>query len=206
MWNPQAVVNLLPCINKKIRVDRDSALEGCCVWISACMAVHTYNREKAHKMYDGMKDDVSEYEWLHLFRSRTTKGSSLGERLKKFGVQLKKIGIAQKDKLVEYLMDKNTTGMYVCMLNDQQFTSSHAIAVDCNNHPTLILDCCETSALELTKKNLDKCCGRECIFQHISHIGQIIYAESKSNSWKGWKEGLCSKFMLETPSFDGRPR
>ena len=38
-----------------------------------------------------------------------------------------------------------------------QGSSTHVVAIDCNNK--LILDCEETHKLELTNENLNRCCG-----------------------------------------------
>ena len=133
-----------------------------------------------YAMKNEMENDIHKYEWLYLYQRNNTGSSSLSELLKTFQIQLHRVNLRGKTKMIKYLMDKDTHGTYVCLLNDQQHASSHAIAVNCSRDPRLILDSYETVALEITVENLDRCCGPQCIFQHISHIGEIVYVPRKS--------------------------
>ena len=77
-------------------------------------------------------------------------------------------------------MLSETRGKYVCCLCDGNYSSNHAIGVDCDSCPKHIWDCCERYALELTMKNLHRCCGHNSHFEKIKYVGQLKQYGQKS--------------------------
>jgi hypothetical protein len=61
----------------------------------------------------------------------------------------------------DYLLDDNTTGLYICKLETKINTKTHVVAIDCDNKT--VFDCMEDYSLYLTKENLDYCCGQDAI-------------------------------------------
>jgi hypothetical protein len=59
---------------------------------------------------------------------------------------------------IDYLLDTNTTGLYVCMLQMRIGIKTHVIGIDC--YKKTIFDCMEDYSLCLNKENYDYCCGQ----------------------------------------------
>ena len=166
-------VNTLPWIKKLFRVNLARDLEGCCMWLSACLGVSVFNKDKAADMFYEMKDSISTYEWIYMYKANKQGGSTLAELLKEWTpIQLRKVSQVDKSRRLEHLLHKNTTGIYVCVIQDQS-RATHAVSVNCNHDPKLILDCYEDRALELSKEKLTRCCGPNSIFKSIEQLGEI---------------------------------
>ena len=148
--------------------------DHCCVWISACMLVNLDDQTLAKTMMEFMCKKGINMGWLHLFAPKDhCDRRSLSIYLNKyhFGYQLKRA--KTQNTFVEHIMNAKSTGKYVCLLCDGNYSTTHEIGVDCDVYPKLIWDCCEDSALELSEANLDRCCGPGTYLKSISFMGEL---------------------------------
>ena len=122
-----------------------------------------------------MEMDLETFEWMFLTKiPKDYKGKDstrLVDMLQKkcFGYTLKKIPISKMGiSNLDYILDNETNGQFLCQLQSQGGSKLHVIGVDCNEK--VILDCCEQYELKLTMNNLHHCCGR-----YLKGLKKIAY-------------------------------
>lgn len=139
--------------------------ENGCSWLTLAILVHLVNPTVAENMITMYRNDYERFEWLGLTKIHrdfkdmgyeTVQSILQNERI---GYQLKKKKISKCSRQchIEYLLDNETKGLYLCSLDPCMGSTTHVIGIDCDNK--LILDSEETHKLELTMANLNRCCG-----------------------------------------------
>ena len=137
--------------------------ENSCTWLTVSMIIHMMNSVVAEKMIALYMSDYERFEWLGLtkvyrnFKSLGQETVQLILQSERFPYRLKKMKLSNDRRYIDILFDDNTKGLYLCCLEPHMGSSTHVVAIDCNNK--LILDCEETHKLELTNENLNRCCG-----------------------------------------------
>ena len=122
-----------------------------------------------------MEMDLETFEWMFLTKIpidyKGKDSTRLVDMLQKkcFGYTLKKIPISKMGiSYLDYILDNETNGQFLCQLQSQGGSKLHVIGVDCNEK--VILDCCEQYELKLTMNNLHHCCGR-----YLKGLKKIAY-------------------------------
>ena len=186
-WSYGIQGTFFPRIKPKFRFNKENG--GCCVWLSACMLVNTFDSLLADNMIQYMKNNKEKVRWMTLFGKRNRKnfyGGAVrsGERilakeLPKFHLLLNHVSFSNNVDTHEKLL--TNYGLYVCIISTYPcYTQSHAIGVQCDTESRLIWDGVERRAMEYTIQNLHLCCPQlkvcptEEQFIKISFIGQII--------------------------------
>ena len=62
------------------------------------------------------------------------------------------------------------TGKYVCALTDMNYSSNHAVGIDCDYNLKNISDCCKETSLYLIHDNMNKFVGVGEILQIFHQI------------------------------------
>ena len=149
----------------------------CCTWISACMLVNIDDFKAATTMMEFMQKQGNDMEWLHLCRhgkdDQRSNHSSLSTYMNSNNFGCNVYHVDDSPNYVADLMNEKSTGKFVCILCDGNFSSTYAIGVDCDSNPKLIWDCCENTALELSSANLDRCCGQGTCLTSIACMVQV---------------------------------
>ena len=174
------ILNVIDSSNKmkKLRDEfqyNNKKFVNCCVWLSAVLLMDKNNQQIASNMLQMMEMDLETFEWMFLTKiPNDYKGKNatrLVDMLQKkcFGYTLKKIPISKMGlSYLDYILDNETNGQFLCQLQSQGGSKLHVIGVDCNEK--VILDCCEQYELKLTMNNLHHCCGR-----YLKGLKKIAY-------------------------------
>lgn len=111
---------------------------------------------------------------LQLFSAQVSLGSHI--QLSKSNYQLKRVQFHNRKGLPthEKLMKADVKGKYVCVLLDSNYSTNHAVGIDCDSEPKMIWDCCESQALNLCVSHLNRCVGSDESFVRISYIGELV--------------------------------
>lgn len=176
LWEP--IGQLLPRIDSRLRVNKHTDLIGCCVWLSACLLVNVLDKTTATKMHEYMKTNMDKCKFLYLFTGKKKNHlgrNTLGTQIQPFKYQLQHVTETKQQTRLEFLMSTTAIGMYICLLSDQQLGGTHAIGIDCRSEKKIIWDCCESCALELSRENLDKCCGDHNVFANMRSISELKF-------------------------------
>ena len=165
-----------------------------CVWLSAALLINTSNENLAKKMIEYFKENPVRFEWLLILKQ--TKKSIINESVikkdtlqqilqAKFGYELKKVKKHSRNlRYEDYILCPETDGLYLCLLETLSGSKTHIVGIDCNK--STIYDCMEENALQLTRKNLDYCCGPNSNgLKHISLCVEVLpRTENKQNKTK----------------------
>ena len=110
--------------------------------------------------------------------------TSLAEMLSKIThYKLQKVTRKQQKNqhdVIDFLLS-TAKGKYVCILQDNNYSQSHVVEVDCSSSPKLIWDCAESNALLLSRENLDRCTGENTTCRVIKTIGEIVLKTDSKN-------------------------
>ena len=134
-----------------------------CVWLSASLLIDSRDKHISNKMIEMLTKNPSKYEWLFLSKipkdQKCTGSETLQHLLQsETEYELKKPTTTDTEKgFLTFILRKNTSGLYVCQLEDTSGRKTHFVGIDCDNEE--IFDCEESNVLSLTKDNLDYCCG-----------------------------------------------
>ena len=144
-----------------------------CVWLSAALIVNQIKPKMADLMIDMLRESPKKYEWMFFTKiphdwqkySSANGIQTLNDNLQrkpiKFNLRKVRIDLKKEDGYYEYIFNKDRIGKYLCQLETYGGSTSHVVAIDCDNQH--ILDCHEPNILKLSKKNLDYCCGKYLI-------------------------------------------
>ena len=69
---------------------------------------------------------------------------------------LQRLNIQRKGYL-KYVMEECTTGIYICFLKSHDNVTEHCIGINVDKRE--IYDCEEEGVLDLSIKNINRCCG-----------------------------------------------
>ena len=69
---------------------------------------------------------------------------------------------------IEFILDPDRIGMFLCQLESIGGCKKHVIGVDC--YKQVILDSSESNAINLSRENLDYCCGK-----YLLGVNRIVY-------------------------------
>ena len=76
---------------------------------------------------------------------------------------------------LDYLLDPETKGIYICQLEATGGERKHVLGVDCDGKQRAIYDPSERYAIKLNRRNFDYCCGKYLIgLQKIYLCYQIV--------------------------------
>ena len=117
---------------------------------------------------------------LKVPKSQKGFGVSLSQILSKNTTfKLEKVkGVREISDRLDYLLAKETKGMYICQLRSLAMTSKHVVGVDCDNG--WIYDCMEIEKLPLSLESFNYCCGEhENGIKEIASWAKFIHHRQK---------------------------
>ena len=173
------------------QISYDDAYHNGCVWLAACLLIHTVDTDLSHTMIKRYEESQKTFEWMDLFKKKKRKRhnmecyteANLYDQLlytKGNKYQLQRVRLwkdCMSKDITEMVVEELQEGMFVAILQDKNGGSSHAVGVDASKK--LIYDCLEERALPLNKGNLSICCGINKEFNRIKFVGQIKMKDQK---------------------------
>ena len=161
-------------LREEFQVDNERFV-NCCAWLAAVLLINVDDEKVATHMLDLLKPESEEplqdFEWMCFTKDPRKTRKILIERLQKKDIKydLKKVQyVGKKRSYLRTILDEDTKGQYLCQLQTSNSTKRYVIGVYCNKK--LIFDSCEKYALDLTRKNLDYCCG-----ENSATLKRIVY-------------------------------
>ena len=162
---------LLQC-RKHLSVD----VEKKCVWLSLCLVVHYQKADDAIVLLELMSNSnlelnfdfvkLNDKELIHLVQQNTK-------------YELRKVSDFHKTKDSVYFLLNQLEKNVVCVLKDNNGSSSHAVGVISRDGVRYILDPQEKTMLPLKQKYLNRCCGENLTCIGISAMREVHLKRSK---------------------------
>ena len=143
--------------------------ENSCCWLTFALLVNVSNPVVACQLIEYYKKDYDRFEWLTLTkvnRDILYQEQQHGHDTLQAIVQKEiKCGYHLKRKKhshgmnchLNFLLDSDSTGLFLCVLKARMVNGTHVIGINCSSR--IIYDCEESFELELTRDNIDHCCG-----------------------------------------------
>ena len=112
--------------------------------------------------------DPRMFSWKMMYKGEDSLSAVLRVKTKYNLVKVKK-GVRN---YIPFLLNASK-GKFVCVLQDNNYGQNHVVGINCESSPTLIWDCVERNAMELTQRNLDCCTKQGMVCIAIQCIGEL---------------------------------
>ena len=130
---------ILYSANTKIRrmfrvLSTNHPFYGFCQWIAAAMLIHIEDEKEARAMMDRLHSSSDDFNWKMMYKGKLSLSQML-QRNTKYSLLKVHLQLCGKDRnYIEFLL-KESAGKYVCLLQDNNYTETHVVGIDCSSNP-----------------------------------------------------------------------